>query len=124
MAFLGTLLIFLSFSGSVVAAAPLTPVEEEKMVGKWLVNGGDVSRLYEITAGRNLRIEGSGRKDRHGRLSPQPDGTYVVKLDGPFLRISYVPASDALTVECFAGMKDIERGLQPMWKAAAVRKDK
>ncbi len=35
----------------------------------------------EITPGRNIRIEGSGKKDRRGRLTVQPDGTYIIKLD-------------------------------------------
>src|SRR5687768_4542612 len=112
-----TLLILLSISIAVVSAAPPAQTDEEKMAGKWLVTGGDVPRLYEITAGRNIRIEGGGRNDRRGRLTPQPDGWCLVKLDDDsILRIKYTSATDALDVEFYRAKKELEKGLPPMWK--------
>jgi len=109
--------------GTLASAASLTLSEEEKMSGKWIVNGGGKERVYEITPGRNVRIEGSGLKDRRGRLTPQPDGTYVIKLeDDTHLKLTYAPASDDLTVEYYKGKKDLELGLKPMWKVQAARK--
>jgi hypothetical protein len=120
-----TLLILLSISTALVFAAPPTPTDEEKMAGKWLVNGGDVPRLYEITAGRNIRIEGGGRNDRRGRLTPQPDGWCLVKLDDDsILRMKYTAATDVLDVEFYRAKKELEKGLPPMWKTQGQRKEK
>ncbi|MEZ0388603.1 MAG: hypothetical protein ACAI34_16140 [Verrucomicrobium sp.] len=69
-----------------------------------------------------MKIIGGGMADRTGRLNPQPDGSYVLKLDGEELqKVRYVPASDELEIEHFDRKKDFERGLPSNWKTVAKR---
>jgi hypothetical protein len=111
----------ISLAGRDAFAAAPTAEDDVKIVGTWHVKGPGFERLYEITAGRNIKIEGAGYEAKRGRLSPQQDGTYLVKLDKHELRIVYVRANDQLEVEGFAG-RNRELGLPSMWKTMATRK--
>jgi hypothetical protein len=105
-----------------VSAAPLTMAEEANMNGKWILKRPGWQRLYEISSGRSLRIEGGGLKDRNERMSVQADGSYLAKLDaGTHLKLRYTPANDELIV-AFYNKKDLELGLPPKWTAKATRK--
>jgi hypothetical protein len=110
----------ISFAGPAAFAAAPTAEDDAKIVGTWHVKGPGFERRYEITAGRNIKIEGAGFETKRGRLMPQPTGGYIVKLEKQTLRILLVPAADQLEVEGFAG-KNLELGLPSMWKTTAAR---
>ena len=114
------LLFTISFAGPDALAAAPTAEDDAKIVGTWHVKGPGFERRYEITAGRNIKIEGDGFETKRGRLLPQPTGGYVVKLEKQTLRIALVPAADQLEVEGFAG-RNLELGLPSMWKTTAAR---
>jgi hypothetical protein len=114
------LIFMISFAEPAAFAAAPTAEDDAKIVGTWHVKGPGFERRYEITAGRNIKIEGAGYETKRGRLVPQPTGGYVVKLEKQTLRIVLVPAADQLEVEGFAG-KNLELGLPSMWKTTAAR---
>ncbi len=112
-------LIFL-IGANAFAAAPAEQ-DETNLVGAWHVSGKDFQRRYDISAGRNIKIAGSGIKEKRGRLTPQKDGSYHVQLDGDeVLRLVFTQADDRLLVECFT-RKNLQLGLPSMWKVRAVR---
>jgi hypothetical protein len=113
------LFVMLSAGLDARGAAP-TAEDDAKIVGTWHVKGPGFDRRYEITAGRNIRIEGDGYQAKRGRLSPQKDGGYLVKLESLVLRIALLPANDQLQVECFTE-KNLQLGLGSMWKVTAPR---
>lgn len=104
-------------------AAPPTAETDAKVAGTWQVSAkqGHV-RIYEISAGRNVKIVGGGRADRSGRLTPQQDGSYTLKLDGDAIqRLVFVPADDQLLIEHYDSKKNFDLSLPPDWVASAVR---
>ena len=110
----------ISFPGPDAFAAAPTAEDDAKIVGTWHVKGPGFDRLYEISAGRNIKIEGAGYKAKRGHLLPQQDGAYLVKLDNDELRIVFDAANDQLQVECFAE-KNLRLGLPSMWKTTGTR---
>lgn len=104
-------------------AAPPTAETDAKVAGTWQVSAkqGHV-RIYEISAGRNVKIVGGGREDRSGRLTPQQDGSYTLKLDDNAIqRLVFVPANDQLLIEHYDYKKNFDLSLPPDWKKPAVR---
>jgi hypothetical protein len=100
---------------AVALAAPPTVEEEGRIVGKWQVSSkpGHV-RLYTISTGRNVKIVGSGLPDRSGKLAPQQDGSYFLKLDADAIqRIVFDSGKDQLVVQHYTLKKDLDRGLAP-----------
>ncbi len=101
---------------------PPTEEDHAAIAGSWIVTAKGVERRYDITAGRNIKIVGGGYKEKRGRLTPQNDGSYHVKIDGnQILRLVYTRESDQLSVELFSE-KNLELGLSPGWKTRGVRK--
>jgi hypothetical protein len=114
-------IVLLMIIGATAFPAEPTANDEAGVVGSWRVSGKDFERRYDISAGRNIKIAGSGIKDKRGRLTPQQDGSYLVQLDEDVvLRLMFTQANDRLVVECFT-KKNLSLGLSPMWKITAVR---
>lgn len=104
-----------------IFAAPPTAEDDVKIVGNWKVSPPGLERVYEITAGRNLKIVGGKVKDKTGRLTPRNDGAYTVNLEGGAIeRLSYVPTNDQLVIEYFDNRKSMDLGLVK-WKSPGVR---
>lgn len=104
-----------------VFAAPPTAEDDAKIVGTWKVSPPGLERVYEISAGRNLKIVGGTVKDKTGRLTPRNDGAYTVNLEGGAIeRVSYVRADDQLVIEYFDNRKSMDLGLIK-WKSPAIR---
>jgi hypothetical protein len=105
-------------------AAPPTKEDDKAIAGFWKVNPPNLSRIYEITEGRTIKITGSQAKDKRERLIPQDNGSYHVNLDSGLLRISLDKERDRLTVEWFGHKDDIKNGVSPVWKAPGVRHER
>jgi len=117
---LGFVAVFALMAVSVFAALPTTE-DDAKIVGNWKVSPPGLERVYEISAGRNLKIVGGKMKDKTGRLTPRDDGAYTVNLEGGAIeRLSYVRADDQLVVEYFDNKKSMDLGLVK-WKSPGVR---
>lgn len=121
--FIQGLVLAIFLMGIAASAALLAPADEARMAGKWIVSASGTERIYEITTGRNVKIIGSGIKDRQGHLTLQENGSFLVKLDHEeLLRLTYTPSSDELIVEFFKSKKDLDMGLNAHWKTTATRK--
>jgi len=120
-AFFHCAIVLILLLGATAFSAAPTAQDEAGVVGSWRVSGKDFERRYDISAGRNIKIVGSGIKEKRGRLLPQQNGSYLVHLDGDgVLRLVFTKTNDQLVVECFT-RKNLELGLSSMWKVAAVR---
>ena len=111
--------------GSTADAAPPGPDVDAKVTGRWQVATEPGSlRIYEISKLRYVKIVGGSREDRSGRLAPQDDGSYLLKLDNnQYQRVIYLPDSDKLLIEHFVKKQDMDLKLPGSWKTHGIRKD-
>lgn len=105
-------------------AAPPTAEDDKAIVGSWQVTNPFLTRIYEISEGRSLKLVGGEQGDKRGKLMPQDDGSYLADADGAILRIVYVKADDQLIVTCYHSKQDLKRGLPPQWKTSGKRYQK
>jgi hypothetical protein len=104
-----------------VFAAPPTAEDDAKIVGNWKVSPPGLERVYEISAGRNVKMVGGTVKDKTARLTPRNDGCYTINLEGGAIqKVVYVKADDQLVIEYFDNKKSMDLGLV-RWKSAGVR---
>lgn len=102
------------------AAAP-TAADDAKIVGRWHVSPPGMERIYEISAGRNVKIMGGTMKEKFGHLTPQNEGYYTVNLEGGAVqKIVFSAATDQLAIEYYDSKKNLELGLA-RWKSAGTR---
>ena len=102
-------------------AAPPTAEDDAKIVGNWKVTPPGLERIYEISAGHNIKMIGGSVQDKSGRLTPRNDGSYTINLQGGAVqRVVYVKADDQLLIEYFDNKKSMELNLV-RWKSAGIR---
>jgi hypothetical protein len=102
-------------------AAPPTLDDDAKIAGNWRVSPPNLERVYEISAGRSVKITGGKLKDKFARLTPQEDGSYLMNLEANSVqKIVFDAASDQLLIEHYNTRKDLALGLAA-WKRPGIR---
>lgn len=103
-------------------AVPPTAEMDARMAGKWRVNGGGTERQYEISKGRNIKIQGGNLGEKRGKLIGQEDGSYIMKMDDDrVLKIEFVADKNELVAQVFRTEKEYKEHLAPMWKVPGIR---
>jgi hypothetical protein len=116
-------LVWVLLSGMTLAVPP-TPEDDKAIAGNWQVTNPFLTRIYEISEGRSLKLVGGKQPDKRAKLMPQDDGSYHADADGAILRIIYVKADDQILVSCYSSKQDLKKGLPPEWKTTGKRYQK
>lgn len=105
---------------SAFAAAP-TAEDDAKIIGSWRVSAPHTERVYEISAGHNVKIIGGALKAKFCRLEPNDDGSYRMHVEVQRVeKIVYDAADDKLHIEYYRSEKNLELGISE-WKSTGTR---
>ena len=114
------LAVFALLAVSSFAAKP-TPEDDLKIVGNWKVMPPHMERVYQIDATHNLKMIGTGAREKEGQLMPRDDGSYTINLErGAIERFTYDRALDQLMIEYFDNKRTMDVGMV-RWKGPGVR---